>query len=257
MSNSHPRDQDPINSDEGAQIDQAFAAYLTACDRGEVESREDFLDQFPRLAGQLRELMEAADLIGNFTHASDSPASSKERSPKSRLQKTDEAALTGNDETVGIDALGPDDEQCDLSGLDPHATLPVAHRPRGDSGPSLPFEMEDYTLLKVLGMGGMGVVYLAKQRDLDRLVAVKMIRSGILAGSDEVKRFYTEAKAAARLRHPNIVAVHQFGQRAGHHFFSMQYIQGTDLQRLLKTGPLTPRRRSDCPRRRPCDRSRP
>ena len=99
--------------------------------------------------------------------------------------------------------------------------------------------MEDYTLLKVLGMGGMGVVYLAKQRDLDRLVAVKMIRSGILAGSDEVKRFYTEAKAAARLRHPNIVAVHQFGQRAGHHFFSMQYIQGTDLQRLLKTGPLT------------------
>ncbi len=102
--------------------------------------------------------------------------------------------------------------------------------------------MEDYTLLKVLGVGGMGVVYLAQQRDLDRLVAVKMIRSGILAGSDEVKRFYTEAKAAGRLRHPNIVAVHQFGQRAGHHFFSMQYIQGTDLQRVLKNGPLPSRR---------------
>nr|WP_081613721.1 serine/threonine-protein kinase [Rhodopirellula sallentina] len=148
-------------------------------------------------------------------------------------------------ETLGMDELGPGETTGDFSGLDPHATLPVANRPRGQDGPSLPFEMEDYTLLKVLGVGGMGVVYLAKQRDLDRLVAVKMIRSGMLAGKEEVRRFYTEAKAAARLRHPNIVAVHQFGRRAGHHFFSMQYIEGKDLQRVLKKGPLPPRRAAE------------
>nr|WP_146392595.1 serine/threonine-protein kinase [Allorhodopirellula solitaria] len=229
-------------SDQEAQVDEAFAMYLRACDRGEIASREEFLRQFPSLAGQLSELMEAADLIGGFTQLRTQPAAGSTAADVDASAPTHPVKSDEDIETIGIGALGPGETAGDLSGLDPHATLPVAHRPQGDSGPSLPFEMEDYTLMKVLGMGGMGVVYLAKQRDLDRLVAVKMIRSGILAGSDEVKRFYIEAKAAARLRHPNIVAVHQFGQRAGHHFFSMQYIQGMDLQRVLKTGPLPPRR---------------
>lgn len=240
MSEIDPLQPRPAAADGETEIDAAFASYLHACDRGEVESREDFLKQFPSLSGQLRELMEAADLIGSYTSTgaralAHSPSPAAPGLPAKNVQRSD-------NETVGIDAIGPHDAEGDLSGFDPHATLPLAHRHDGDSGPSLPFEMEDYTLLKVLGMGGMGVVYLAKQRDLDRLVAVKMIRSGILAGEEEVKRFYTEAKAAARLRHPNIVAVHQFGRRAGHHFFSMQYIEGTDLQRVLKHGPLPPRR---------------
>jgi TRAP transporter TAXI family solute receptor len=86
----------------------------------------------------------------------------------------------------------------------------------------------------------MGVVYRASQRELDREVAVKMIRSGILADEAEVRRFYTEAQAAARLHHPGIVAVHQFGIRAGHHFFSMEYIPGTDLQRRINESELDP-----------------
>ena len=242
MSELDPNEEPRFTTDIETQIDQAFAAYLQACDRGEVESREDFLKQFPSLSGQLRELMDAADLIGSFTHTSGPPQKLPTESVADQFLHGDSFPGDDDAETIGIAALGPHETDGDLSGLDPHATLPVANRPRGDSGPSLPFEMEDYTLLKVLGMGGMGVVYLAKQRDLDRLVAVKMIRSGILAGSDEVKRFYTEAKAAARLRHPNIVAVHQFGRLAGHHFFSMQYIPGTDLQRVLSNGPLPPRR---------------
>ncbi len=260
-SDNDPKADD--NSDE-AQIDEAFALYLQACDRGELESREEFLNQFPSLSGQLRELMEAADLIGSFTQTNQQPpakpASTPNQFPVINLSDPDETGpclvgvasigteLTGiavDHETVGMSALGANETDSDLSGLDPHATLPVANRQQGDSGPSLPFEMEDYTLLKVLGMGGMGVVYLAKQRDLERLVAVKMIRSGMLAGEAEVKRFYTEAKAAARLKHPNIVAVHQFGRRAGHHFFSMQYIEGQDLQRVLTKGPLAPRRAAE------------
>lgn len=232
-----------LGGDEETQVDEAFAAYLTACDRGEVSSREDFLRRFPTLSGRLRELMDAADLIGSFTHADgQAVAAPFVGSAPPRLPDHDPTAASEDIETIAIDAIGSDPSGDDLSGIDPQATLPVAHRRQDDPGPSLPFEMEDYTLLEVLGVGGMGVVYLAQQRDLDRLVAVKMIRSGILAGTDEVKRFYTEAKAAARLRHPCIVAVHQFGQQAGHHFFSMQYIQGTDLQRLLQHGPLPSRR---------------
>lgn len=248
MSDIDPLQRLPIIPDDDEQIDAAFASYLHACDRGEVGSREDFLKQFPSLSGRLRELMEAADMIGSYASArlqSPAPKQASDHfhaSVDSGSPVTSTKSARDENETIGLDELGPHDAESDLSGLDPHATLPLAHRPDGDSGPSLPFEMEDYTLLKVLGMGGMGVVYLAKQRDLDRLVAVKMIRSGILAGEEEVKRFYAEAKAAARLRHPNIVAVHQFGRRAGHHFFSMQYIEGTDLQRILKHGPLPPRR---------------
>ncbi|MBB3208587.1 hypothetical protein FHS27_004416 [Rhodopirellula rubra] len=282
MSGGHSDDVTPQPADEESQVDEAFALYLKACDSGELSSREDFLKQFPSLSGQLRELMDAADLIGQYTHTGNplesSPAKQSSTDPENDV--ADEEAINDGDETassfldfasiddvppiqanwfpevniskgnidgetVGMDELGPDETTGDFSGLDPHATLPVANRPRGQDGPSLPFEMEDYTLLKVLGVGGMGVVYLAKQRDLDRLVAVKMIRSGMLAGKDEVRRFYTEAKAAARLRHPNIVAVHQFGRRAGHHFFSMQYIEGKDLQRVLKKGPLPPRRAAE------------
>ena len=62
----------------------------------------------------------------------------------------------------------------------------------------------------------------------------------MLADDAEVRRFYTEAQAAARLHHPGIVSVHQFGRRAGHHFFSMEYIRGTDLQRRINEGMLEP-----------------
>ncbi len=117
----------------------------------------------------------------------------------------------------------------------------MPNRREGDPGPTLPYDLGDYMLLEVIGRGGMGVVYLAKQNELDRFVAVKMIRSGMLAGEAEVRRFYIEAQAAARLHHRGIVAVHQFGRRAGHHFFSMEYIRGTDLQRKIDESPLAPR----------------
>ncbi len=255
--NTHPDDEPLANQETprrddtelDTQLDEAFALYLSACDTGELESRDDFLKQFPSISGQLKELMEAADLIGNFTTARKTatgqlPSESTPFAPTPLGMLARESPPGGVD-TVALNEMGADESAGDFSEMDPHATLPVAHRPSGDSGPSLPFEMEDYTLLKVLGVGGMGVVYLAKQRDLERLVAVKMIRSGILAGKEEVKRFYTEAKAAARLRHPNIVAVHQFGRRAGHHFFSMQYIEGQDLHKVLKSGPLSPRKSAE------------
>jgi serine/threonine protein kinase len=98
----------------------------------------------------------------------------------------------------------------------------------------------DYELLSKIAEGGMGVVYRARQVSLNRTVAVKMIRAGRFASSDDVKRFHTEAEAAANLQHPNIVAIHEVGEHEGQHYFSMDYVEGKNLAELVRDGPLPP-----------------
>jgi WD40 repeat protein len=113
----------------------------------------------------------------------------------------------------------------------------------------LPFsEIGDYELLKEIGRGGMGVIYQARQRSLDRVVALKLIRAGALAKADGVARFKQEAAATARLRHPGIVAVHDVGEHEGHHFYSMDLVPGRSLAAALHEGPLAPRPAADCVR---------
>jgi serine/threonine-protein kinase len=106
---------------------------------------------------------------------------------------------------------------------------------------NLPSRFGDYILLEKIAHGGMGVVYKARQISLQRNVAIKMIRAGQLAGEDEIMRFYMEAESAALLDHPGIVPVFDVGSVAGQHFFSMAYIDGTDLASEIKKHPLPPR----------------
>ncbi|MHB1561589.1 MAG: serine/threonine-protein kinase [Isosphaeraceae bacterium] len=90
-----------------------------------------------------------------------------------------------------------------------------------------------YEVIRLLGRGGMGVVYEAKQIALDRLVAIKLVRSGSFASESEIVRFRNEAEAVAQLDHPHIVPIHEVGSFRGRPFFSMKRIAGSSLDRKL------------------------
>jgi serine/threonine protein kinase/tetratricopeptide (TPR) repeat protein len=102
-----------------------------------------------------------------------------------------------------------------------------------------------YELLEPIAKGGMGIVYKARQKTLNRIVAIKMILAGQFADQSDIDRFYAEAEAAAALSHPNIVAIHEIGEINGQHFFSMEFIEGKSLSGLIQENPVPPRRAAE------------
>lgn len=114
-----------------------------------------------------------------------------------------------------------------------------SRRPSSD----VPQILGDYELLEELGRGGMGIVYRAKQRSVNRLVALKVIRPDRLSSMSlsnqrkTVDRFRLEAEAAARINHDNLVTVYEVGCDAGMHYFSMRYIEGTSISEAIRLNP--------------------
>jgi len=96
-------------------------------------------------------------------------------------------------------------------------------------------------ILELLGQGGMGVVYKARQRGLDRLVALKILGADIARDGSFAQRFAFEARSLARLSHPNIVAVYDFGQAGNYYYFVMEFVDGTNLREMIRAKNTQPK----------------
>jgi len=123
------------------------------------------------------------------------------------------------------------------SATGPHGTKVVHPPPTPAEIASLFPQLE---ILECLGRGGMGVVYKARQPRLNRLVALKILARDKEQDAQFAERFAREAQALARLSHPNIVAVHDFGEAGGHCYLVMEFVDGLNLRQLLQTGKIKP-----------------
>jgi tetratricopeptide (TPR) repeat protein/tRNA A-37 threonylcarbamoyl transferase component Bud32 len=162
----------------------------------------------------------------------DSPVTTEFKRPKSSGPIHAGAIDAANDEATDVDPFPSGDRTVAQSG-------PPAPEPRRSPNRSLasPPEISGYEILGKLGAGGMGVVYKARQRGLNRLVALKMIIGGTQARADHLARFRIEAEAVARLRHPNILQIYDIGEVDGLPFVALELLEGRDLDDRLEGTP--------------------
>jgi WD40 repeat protein len=227
------------------RLDQALGAYLEAIAAGQDPDRQELIAGHPDLAGELADFFADYDRLHRLAEP---------------LRPVAKAARAADPATEPAPDPTATDARAEAStGARPAATL-TADRPLPDPTADLadgaPADGEavalpkgtqvryfgDYVLRRVLGRGGMGVVYQAQQLSLNRPVALKMIRAGTWADDDEVRRFRNEAEAVANLDHPRIVTIHEVGQHDGRHYFSMRLVEGPSLEKVLDQYTADPRR---------------
>ncbi|HEY6166759.1 MAG TPA: serine/threonine-protein kinase, partial [Verrucomicrobiae bacterium] len=121
----------------------------------------------------------------------------------------------------------------------PHGTKIVSPRPALSPAELAP-HFPQLEILECLGRGGMGVVYRARQKSLNRLVALKLLAPERVADAKFAQRFTHEAQALAALNHPSIVTIHDFGQAGGFYFLLMEFVDGVNLRQAMKAGRFTP-----------------
>jgi tetratricopeptide (TPR) repeat protein len=194
------------------------------------------------LARLLDEQLDTTDQDGLVAHVEDCPAC------RERLEElTRGPSLQVGGRPVAEVAAAPASATASPSADDPYATADPVPASRGATIPHGPAPQsaalpegpapDDYEILSKLGEGGMGVVYRARHRPLNRLVALKMIRPESQDVPEQLARFLIEAEAVARLDHPNVVQIYDYGEVAGVPFFSLELLEGGSLRDRLAGTP--------------------
>ncbi len=230
----------PIDNSESAdepsererRISQLLADFLKQEDDGTAISRQQFLSQHKDVAEDLQVLLEMADMIQQMA----GPLAGNDFGLES-AKTTSESAAT--EVTVNFEDTSQD------KGVDFYLSGGMNPPAESIAGTTEGFTFGDYQLLEVIGQGGMGIVYRARQAGMNREVAVKMIRSDRFRFDKDVTRFYKEAQTAGSTQHPNIVTVFDIGDVDGRHYFSMQLVEGTDLAALNDKNRLSSHRMAE------------
>jgi serine/threonine-protein kinase len=196
--------------DRDEQLARLLAELADLARQGQPADIDVMAAQHPHLATELRELWAAAQFADEFAR----PAARRVPESNSRERKHD-GRLTPS-------------------------TLPPAEQPTTLNLVGRTFG--DYELLEEIGRGNMGIVYRAREKSLNRIVALKMILRGEHARVEDLARFQVEAEAAAHLEHPNIVPIYAgLREHDGQAYYCMRYVEGETLAALLGRGPLRPR----------------
>src|SRR5262245_60622311 len=201
---------DDQNRLDDERLFELLDRYVAALHAGDASQCARWLDQYP----ELRALANCLEALDEFSAAR--PPQLTEAGPLAAAKAPFAPTIVGEGSSFSSGA--------------------------GEAPSAVACDFGKFELLDEIGRGGMGVVFKARQRDLNRVVALKMILSSRLAAVEAVKRFYREARAAGSLRHPHIVGIHEVGQIHGQHYFAMDFIAGSSLAAVTKNAPVDPDR---------------
>jgi tetratricopeptide (TPR) repeat protein/predicted Ser/Thr protein kinase len=211
---------------EGA-VDLIYGEFLLRESVGETPEPAEFLSRFPQYAARLEQQIDFHRALAD-------------RPPTESIDVWKTMDGPGGPGPHTPQRVPP--ERAPITPVSQVQTTPQDPRPAQQSARG---DVPGHEIVKELGRGGMGVVYLARQLALNRLVALKMILAGGHGGPAHLARFRGEAQALARLQHPNIVQVYEVGEQNDQPFFSLEYVEGGALDRQLRKGLPEPRRAAE------------